>query len=455
MAASGDFLALGIDGGGTGCRALLGDAEGRILGRGEGGAANIVSDPDGALASILAATDAALAGIAEPGRVVAVLGLAGANLPEAAARTAARLPFARARVVQDIDIAVAGALQGEDGIVAITGTGSVFARQRGGALRTIGGWGLVLGDEGSGAWIGRALCTRALHALDGFVPMTPLLRGLLDEAGGGAGLVEFALAAKPVDFGALAPRALAAAEAGDGAAEAVLAAAAADTFAAVDLLQSDPALPVVFLGGVAPAHAARAAGRWPQRPAHGSPLEGALWLARQEIGRMKAAGHGLQPAAADPSDAAPRSPARRSTGNGEGAMETDRFRDADLEAARAAAGIETHEAHVFPHPIWDSGDRVQLHVWEELSGSPDYFVEFAAPLDEAFRAGLGQHLARIAAESDETVREEAETALLVRFTGFWHMCDRIEEGFMRRMLVVTSWRYAAADGTERREGFPG
>ena len=134
-------------------------------------------------------------------------------------------------------------------------------------------------------------------------------------------------------------------------------------------------------------------------------------------------------------------------------MDSGRFRDPDLEAARAAATSETHEAHVFPHPIWDSGDRIQLHVWEDLQGSPDYFVEFAAPLDSEFRGGLGRVLAGIAEEADAGRRQRAEQALMVRFTGFWHMCDRIEENFMKRMLVVTGWRYTDPEGRPRREGF--
>jgi hypothetical protein len=139
-------------------------------------------------------------------------------------------------------------------------------------------------------------------------------------------------------------------------------------------------------------------------------------------------------------------------------METGRFRDNDLEAARAEArrsgGIERHEVHVFPHPIWDSGDRVQLQVWEDPEASPEYFVEFAAPLDGAFRAGLGRVLAAIAAETDAGARRRSEQALTVELVGFWHMCDRIEEGFMRRMLVVTSWRYRGLDGQTALEGFP-
>ncbi|MDE3240946.1 MAG: ATPase, partial [Paracoccaceae bacterium] len=59
-------LFLGIDGGGTGCRAAVADARGRILGRGKAGPANIVTDPDGARANILAATVAALGSHGSP-----------------------------------------------------------------------------------------------------------------------------------------------------------------------------------------------------------------------------------------------------------------------------------------------------------------------------------------------------------------------------------------------------
>jgi hypothetical protein len=138
-------------------------------------------------------------------------------------------------------------------------------------------------------------------------------------------------------------------------------------------------------------------------------------------------------------------------------METGRFRDSDLQAARAEAErrgeVERHAAHVFPHPIWDGGDRIQLHVWEDPAASPEYFVEIAAPLDGPFRVGLGRLLATIALEADAGTRLRSEQALLVEFTGFWHLRDRIEEGFMRRMLVVTSWRYEDDAGNLFTEGF--
>ncbi|MDT8857922.1 BadF/BadG/BcrA/BcrD ATPase family protein [Paracoccaceae bacterium Fryx2] len=269
---------LGIDGGGTGCRAAVANVSGRVLGVGSGGPANIASDPDGARDSILiAATEAADAAGVGLADLRAVLGLAGANVPGFAARLAAALPFASARVESDATIALKGALRDGDGIVAALGTGSVFAVQRAGVLRQIGGWGLVLGDEASGAWIGRALLARALRADDGFVPMTPLLQEVLAGMDGPKGVVSFALAARPAYFAALAPRVTGS---DDPAAVAVMGMALDEVAAAIDLLQAGEALPVVFLGGLGGVFAARLDGRWPIRAPLGNGLDGALWMAR-------------------------------------------------------------------------------------------------------------------------------------------------------------------------------
>lgn len=253
-----------------------------MLGTGTAGPANIASDPDGAARNILSATRAALSAAGLGDEVLpllqAGLGLAGANADGTVERLRAALPFDRVRIETDAVAAVKGALREADGVVAALGTGSVFAVQRGGAVRQIGGWGLVLGDEGSGAWIGRALCAEAVRAVDGFRPMTPMLQDLLHGKGGPLGLVSFSLAARPANFAALAPSA---ASSDDPAALAVMRRASADVAQAVDLLQEGSALPVVFLGGLGPAHAARLAGGWPTMAPRGSALDGALWLARE------------------------------------------------------------------------------------------------------------------------------------------------------------------------------
>ncbi|MBI1217123.1 MAG: ATPase [Rhodobacteraceae bacterium] len=267
---------LGIDGGGTGCRAAVCDATGRILGQGAAGPANVMSDPDGARANILAAADqAAQAAGARLEDLHAVLGLAGANTSNR--QTA--LPFATTRVVSDAEIALNGAFAGQDGIAATVGTGSVFACQSGGTVEVIGGWGLILGDEASGAWMGRELLSQAVRAADGLVPASPLLTGVTTEMGGPEAIVRFAKEARPVDFGRFAPRIVAGAD--DPAATAILADADRWICRYIDHLQTG-ALPLCFLGGLGAVFALRLAARYPGliRPAAGSALDGALRLAR-------------------------------------------------------------------------------------------------------------------------------------------------------------------------------
>lgn len=269
---------LGLDGGGTGCRAVLADRAGHVVGRGTSGPANIMSDREGARASIMAAADAALDG-KPPSSVAACLGLAGANISGARDWLAPTLPFGRCRVVHDAVTSVAGALGPADGIVAAIGTGSVFSRQIAGEVISIGGWGAILGDEASGAWLGKNFVANALRARDGLTPETPLSRAMLDQLGGPAGAVAFARTASGADFAALVPRIAASPD--DPAAQTVLEAGGAEIAAAVSRLQptQGPALPVVFIGGLGPLYAARLSGRWPQAEAQGTALDGALRLA--------------------------------------------------------------------------------------------------------------------------------------------------------------------------------
>jgi glucosamine kinase len=277
---------LGIDGGGTGCRAAVAGADGLVLGEGAGGPANVFSDPEGARASVLDAATAALAAAgvgAGLGEVVAVLGLAGANVRGRAARVAEGLPFARVRVVSDALISARGALGAEDGVIAAMGTGSVFAAQRDGAVRTIGGWGFLLGDQASGARLGRSLLEAALLAHDGLAPGSPLLAEVVSEAGGPEDLVAWARGAAPAEFARFAPRMIAAAEGGDAGAAAILDGAVADAAAAIDLLLAPGEGAVCFLGGLGGFYADRLGRRYGARirPARGNALDGALALARE------------------------------------------------------------------------------------------------------------------------------------------------------------------------------
>ncbi|MCC6006512.1 MAG: hypothetical protein JJU40_02405 [Rhodobacteraceae bacterium] len=122
------------------------------------------------------------------------------------------------------------------------------------------------------------------------------------------------------------------------------------------------------------------------------------------------------------------------------------FRERALRLAHRAARLEQHRVHLFPHPIWDGGDRIQIDVWEDPEDSPDFFAEFNQPLCQPFRDGLGRLLEGIAQEEDAGARSAAERALEVDIEGFWMERDRIEEGIIKRMFVVTGWTCITDDG---------
>ncbi|MCF3973355.1 BadF/BadG/BcrA/BcrD ATPase family protein [Paracoccus salsus] len=270
---------LGIDGGGTGCRAAVADAGGHVLGRGTGGPANINTDVERAAANIMTAVETALHGTGvDAASLVATLGLAGGTMRAASERLAGMLPFARIRIVNDGITTARGALGSRDGILAAIGTGSVFAVQRGDQVRQVGGRGFLLGDEGSGAVLGRTLMADAMRAEDGFLPMTPLLREILDEHGGVEGIIAFGNRARPVDFANLAPRIL---SSHDPAARRIFEAAVEQIRQILTTLQAGDMLPVVFVGGLGRHYASRLNGPWPLHDALGSSVDGALAMARQ------------------------------------------------------------------------------------------------------------------------------------------------------------------------------
>lgn len=267
---------LGVDGGGTGCRVALADARGAIIGLGAAGPANVNTDPEETRRNILAAAGQAIAGTgARLADLRVAMGLAGANVGAAVARLREGLPFARAHIATDAVTAARGALGLEDGIVAAMGTGSVFAVQWGGVIRQYGGRGFLLGDEGSGAVLGRALLAEALRAEDGFVPMSPLLAEILAEFGGIEGIIAFSFRARPVEFAALAPRI---AGGDDAAARRIFDRAVDELRGILATLQAGRDLPVVFLGGLGASYAARMQGMEIRAP-KGSALDGAVQMA--------------------------------------------------------------------------------------------------------------------------------------------------------------------------------
>jgi glucosamine kinase len=287
-------LAIGIDGGGSRCRAAVAAPDGRVLGRGEAGPANATTDLPQAAGNIVAAVGAALAaagaGPAEVGAVHA--GLAGVMGPDDAARVAAALPFAGIAVTDDRPTSVEGALGPRDGALAAVGTGSFLALKRGAALRCVGGWGAEVGDQASGAWLGRALLERVLLACDGLAPGTGLTRATLAAFGGDPNaIVRFAAAARPADLAAHAPRVADAAEGGDPAGLDLMRRGADYLGQALDAFGLRPGEVLCLTGGLGPRYAAFLAEDHRARIAapEGDALHGAVRLALAALSARRGA----------------------------------------------------------------------------------------------------------------------------------------------------------------------
>ena len=283
-------LYLGIDGGGSKCRAVIVSADLKVLGEGLSGPANPLRGMQLAPDSILAATQQALTSAGLPlsdmARLTAGAGLAGVNVPEYF-----RLfsdwphPFKTLHLTTDLHIACMGAHQGEDGAVIIVGTGSCGLAVVDSQLTEVGGHGFPYGDNGSGAWFGMQLVHKVLLSLDELAPATAMTALLQQQVGADdtLGLVAHFMHATPTTYAKYAPLVFQAAEQGDDTAR-QLVQQGADFIAAIArrLLSRKPPR-LSFIGGLA----YKLLPYLPQdiqqqvTPALQAPELGAIWFARQ------------------------------------------------------------------------------------------------------------------------------------------------------------------------------
>jgi glucosamine kinase len=282
-------LYVGVDGGGTHCRARIRDASGGLIGEGQGGPANARLGAATAMGSVVQAAKAAAAAgrIAEAalGRASVFMGLAGAiDEGRRQALLAEPHPFSQVQLDTDAYIAWAGAHGGRDGGIVIVGTGSAGLAVVKGRRFNVGGWGNVISDDGSGNEIGQQAVRRALWALDGMADLTPLASAILDRFDRDQNkMVTWGDQARPTDFAQLAPLVLEHAARGDALGKAVMEQAAKGTARIAQRLLDVGAPAIALLGGLAlpmkpwlpaaiQAHIV---------PAEADALEGAILLARQ------------------------------------------------------------------------------------------------------------------------------------------------------------------------------
>ena len=281
-------LLIAVDGGATGTRARIADADGRTLGAGEAGPGSLTLGVDRAWTSVRAAMAQAAhaAGLPNvPNGANCGLALAGSRHPgNRAAFLAGAPPGCRVRLMTDGHASLIGALAGRPGSVVAVGTGTAGHRLfADGTSISVDGWGFPAGDEGSGAWIGLEAARLHLRAVDGRMPATgALAEALADRLGRSAGAIQDALVGAPsTTYATLAPLVIRAADADDPAAIDILRRAGSEigrTIVALD--RDDPAPDVALIGGLAQALAAWLPPSHHDRliPARGTALDGVLLI---------------------------------------------------------------------------------------------------------------------------------------------------------------------------------
>ena len=261
-----EFLALGGDLGGTSTRILVVGPDGREHGRGITGGGNPTTDPAGAAAAFGDALRAALSGVDGARVKASVVGVAGGSaLRTPAVATHFDRVWAEAGLtcspgyVPDLEVAFAGGTPVSDGAVLVAGTGAAAGSLTDHRLtRTADGHGWLLGDDGSGFWLGREAVRATLRTLDAGGTPGPLVDSVLRELDADRterqrDRVIQAVNSRPgVRLSALAPLVTAAYRTGDPQARSIVERAAAALLATLGLIR-DPAesTPIVLAGSLA------------------------------------------------------------------------------------------------------------------------------------------------------------------------------------------------------------
>lgn len=179
---------IGIDAGGTKTVCLLADEHGQVVAEARSSGANLQAVGELELEKVLHAVMAETIGDRGLWPQAICLGIAGVDREDDSAIVRAvmrRIGFnARTIVVNDALVALVAGAGREPGLVLIAGTGSIaYGRDARGRAARAGGWGYVLGDEGSGYWLGRRALRAVVRQNDGRGAPTLLTDRLLQHFG--------------------------------------------------------------------------------------------------------------------------------------------------------------------------------------------------------------------------------------------------------------------------------
>ncbi len=248
-------LWVGLDGGGTQCRATIYGPDGESIGRGKSGPANPVNGYEEAKQSIVMAVENAkkAANLVVPlSQFIVGAGLAGLHLSVMQDKVNSwQHPFAQWHPTTDLHAAVLGAHHEENGAVIIIGTGFSALGMVDGKSIPIGGFGFPINALFSGSWLGLELVKAVMLDNDGVGPRTSMTSAVLAKetiehlatrTNNGASNV----------FSEFAPLALEHANQGDQVAVELVSQGAGFIDRVIEKLVQNNATKIVLVGGVAP-----------------------------------------------------------------------------------------------------------------------------------------------------------------------------------------------------------
>lgn len=248
---------VGIDGGGTSCRARIRDEQGQFIGEAKSGSANIMLGAEVAMGSILdAITQAAhQGGLSEQDFAHMHVGLALAGAEHKSSWQQfmdLSHPFASIVLNTDAYGACVGAHNGDDGAIMIAGTGSCGIYLQGKQQHVVGGREFPISDQGGGAVMGLRLIQQVLLAEDGIVEKTPLAAHVMTHFNQDVDqVVEWSKTALPRDYGQFSPAIFQHAAQGDSLAIAMLKQTAADVEMFLIALNRKGATRICLMGSIA------------------------------------------------------------------------------------------------------------------------------------------------------------------------------------------------------------
>ncbi|HFQ5440280.1 TPA: BadF/BadG/BcrA/BcrD ATPase family protein [Vibrio vulnificus] len=250
-------LYVGIDGGGTSCRARIKDAQGHFIGEAKSGSANIMLGASVAMESILSAIqDAATQGglsTQDFSRMHVGLALAGAEHKASWQSFMQQAhPFASMTLNTDAYGACIGAHNGQDGAIMIAGTGSCGIFLKGTTQHVVGGREFPISDQGGGAVMGLRLVQQVLLAQDRIRENTPLCEHVMAHFHHDVdAIVEWSKTALPRDYGQFSPAIFQHAEQGDALAIEMLKQTAQDIEMFLIALNKRGATRICLMGSIA------------------------------------------------------------------------------------------------------------------------------------------------------------------------------------------------------------